>query len=87
MIKMWDEQSYWQHKVSTEYHVLQLISEDICCNHALPSVLYRPKLYKDGDMWCALYGDDIQSGVCGFGTSPEKAMCEFNKNWAKDYED
>ena len=53
----------------------------------LPSVLYKPKLYKDGDMWCALYGEDIQSGVCGFGKSPGKAMDEFNRNWAKDYED
>lgn len=83
---MWDEQSYWQHKVSTEYHVLQLISEDICCNHALPSVLYRPKLYKDGDMWCALYGEDIQSGVCGFGKSPGKAMDDFNRNWVLEDE-
>ena len=83
---MWDEQSYWQHKVSTEYHVLQLISEDICCNHALPSVLYRPKLYKDGNMWCALYGDDIQSGVCGFGKSPGKAMDDFNRNWVLEDE-
>jgi hypothetical protein len=34
--------------------------------------------YKDGDCWCVLYGDDIQSGICGFGESPSKAMLAFN---------
>ena len=52
----------------------------------MPSVLYRPKLYIDGNMWCALYGDDIQSGVCGFGKSPGKAMDDFNRNWVLEDE-
>ncbi len=46
-----------------------------------PSVLYRPKLSIDGNQWCALYGDNLQDGVAGFGTSPEKAMKDFNKHW------
>lgn len=48
-----------------------------------PSVLYRPKLSIDGDQWCALYGDDLQSGCAGFGKSPELAMLDFNRNWWK----
>lgn len=32
------------------------------------------KLYKDGDAWCALIGDDIQSGDTGFGSSPSDAL-------------
>ena len=32
-------------------------------------------------MWCALYGDNLQDGVAGFGRSPEEAMADFDKNW------
>lgn len=51
--------------------------------HALttPHVLYKPRLARDGDMWCALLGADIQEGVCGFGKSPSEAMHEFDKAW------
>ena len=45
------------------------------------SVLYRPSLSIDGDKWCALYGDDLQSGVAGFGDSPAQSMADFNVNW------
>lgn len=46
-----------------------------------PSVMYHPKLYKDGDKWCALYGDNIQEGVCGFGDTPSLAMNDFDRNF------
>lgn len=47
----------------------------------LPSVIYRPRLFIDGDKWCALYGDNIQDGVAGFGSSPAAAVHDFNCNW------
>jgi len=46
-----------------------------------PSVMYRPAISVDGNKWCALYGDDLQCGVAGFGNSPYEAMCDFNKQW------
>ncbi|SNS16436.1 hypothetical protein [Pseudomonas segetis] len=46
-----------------------------------PSAVYRPSISVDGNQWCALYGDDLQSGVAGFGDTPEQAMADFNKNW------
>jgi hypothetical protein len=46
-----------------------------------PSVLFRPALYPDGNMWCALYGEDLQNGCAGFGETPQKAMWDFDKNW------
>jgi hypothetical protein len=48
-----------------------------------PSVLFRPKLSIDGDQWCALYGDNLQEGVAGFGNSPAEAMYDFDKEWFK----
>ena len=48
-----------------------------------PSVLYRPKIYMDGDQWCALYGDDLMAGVAGFGKMPNEAMYQFDLAWRK----
>ena len=49
--------------------------------HERPSVLYKPRIFVDGNQWCALYGDDLQDGVAGFGDSPEDAMWNFDKAW------
>jgi hypothetical protein len=52
-------------------------------NHELlrPYMLLRPKVYPDGNQWCALLGDDLQSGVCGFGDTPDLATRAFDKEW------
>ena len=47
-----------------------------------PSVLWRPKVFVDGDHWCALYGENLQDGVAGFGDSPESAMTAFDAAWS-----
>ena len=49
--------------------------------HRRPFVLMRPRLYPDGNQWCALYGDDLQSGVAGFGDTPAKAAQQFDTEW------
>lgn len=46
-----------------------------------PCVVFKPKLFLDGDSWCALLGDNIQEGVAAFGKSPSGAMWEFDKAW------
>lgn len=51
-----------------------------------PSVIYRPKISKDGTQWCALYGENLHDGCAGFGDSISKAMADFDKNWAKPIE-
>lgn len=48
-----------------------------------PSAIYRPALSIDGNQWCALYGDNLQDGVAGFGDSPADAMSAFDAEWAK----
>lgn len=48
-----------------------------------PDAVFRPRLSLDGNRWCALYGDNLQDGVAGFGASPEEAMLDFNANWSK----
>ena len=49
-----------------------------------PSVLFKPQLMADGDQWCALFGDDLRSGVAGFGDTPDAAMRAFDQAWLKD---
>lgn len=46
-----------------------------------PFMILRPRIYPDGNAWCAVYGDNIQDGVCGFGDTPEKAAVAFDLAW------
>lgn len=47
-----------------------------------PHVLMRPRVYPDGNAWCALYGEDLVMGVAGFGDTPEEACADFDRNWS-----
>jgi len=49
-----------------------------------PSTVHKPKLFIDGDNWCALYGENLQDGVCGFGKSPKEALYAFDQAWEKE---
>lgn len=46
-----------------------------------PHTRMRPAIFPDGNMWCALYGEDLQMGVAGFGKTPADACIDFDKNW------
>ena len=46
-----------------------------------PFMLLRPNIYMDGDEWCALYGENLQDGIAGFGKTPHEAAYDFDKNW------
>lgn len=65
-------------------HAVEMVKYSYQCAAAAqerPSVLYRPSLSFQGDQWCALYGEDIQSGVAGFGDTPSEAMAAFDDTW------
>ncbi len=49
-----------------------------------PFVIYKPKLFRDGNEWCVLLGDNIQEDICAFGKSPQKAVEAFNKVWYEE---
>lgn len=46
--------------------------------HATWASALKPTLSKDGDMWCALHGDDLQVGIAGFGPTPAHALLAFD---------
>ena len=56
-------------------------SREVSAEQCRPSVLFKPAVSIDGTQWCALYGDDLQCGVAGFGDSPAEAMLDFDRNW------
>lgn len=58
-------------------------AENIRAIAAEPFTRLRPRIYPDGDQWCALYGDNLQEGVAGFGLSPAEAEEAFNKAWGE----
>lgn len=39
------------------------------------------KITKDGNMYCCLYGENIQDGICGFGPNPYAAALDFRKEF------
>lgn len=56
-------------------------AQEAASDASRPSVLMRPALSRDGNQWCALYGENLAEGVCGFGDSPYLAMCAFDNAW------
>jgi hypothetical protein len=65
------------HWAQMAYHRI----EEAVFEHKRPSAIFKPSLSIDGDMWCALCGENLQDGVAGFGKSPGLAMVDFDKNW------
>lgn len=65
--------------MNTEH--FRVACQDVADAMTRPHVLMRPALSKDGDQWCALYGEDLQHGCAGFGDTPEKAMAKFDDAW------
>lgn len=51
---------------------------------ARPSVLYKPTLSIDGDMWCALLGENFVEGLAAFGATPAEAMSAFDQAFWKE---
>ena len=54
---------------------------DIYSMTTRPFILMRPSLSIDGNQWCALYGENLQEGLAGFGDTPEKASLDFDRNF------
>lgn len=47
-----------------------------------PVILYKPRIFRDGNQWCALYGENVQEGIAGFGSSPAEAALRFDSEWS-----
>ena len=72
-------------ELATRAHEAKLqayyMAEDAERETMRPFYLLHPKVFPDGDQWCALYGDNLQEGVCAFGDTPAKAAEQFDVEW------
>lgn len=41
----------------------------------------KPRLFRDGDQWCVLFGNDLMTGIAGFGDTPHEAVIMWDKQW------
>jgi hypothetical protein len=57
------------------------LEHDVALDLTRPFMRLKPTLSRDGNMWCFLYGEDLQSGIAGFGETPERASRDFDKEW------
>lgn len=55
------------------------IESDRAERERLWATVLRARIFPDGNMWCCLYGENVQEGIAGFGNTPEQAMWEFEK--------
>jgi hypothetical protein len=46
--------------------------------------MLRPTISQDGNQFCVLYGEDLQSGIAGFGDTIRLAIYDFNKQFDPD---
>lgn len=74
--------AWQQFDISHAVAMLRDSFSSVAYEMARPFVLLRPAVFPDGNAWCALYGEDLQNGVTGFGDSPAAASYDFDKNWA-----
>lgn len=68
--------------ISVNAYLARMAIVDATMFISAPHTRMRPRVFPDGTKWCALYGDDLMSGVSGFGDTPAEACEEFDKAWA-----
>ena len=67
----------WSHYIQQAAYEWQIAASE----QTRPCVVFKPALSRDGDHWCALFGENLADGVVAFGKSPSEAMYEFDKAW------
>lgn len=70
--------------ISTDVYLARMAIVDASMLLTAPHVKMRPRVFPDGSSWCALYGDDLMSGVAGFGDTPANACSDFDRNWCNE---
>jgi hypothetical protein len=85
---MTPEEQYYYNKASQDVHysdrqheaaMTALIEKQ---EYNLFSML-TPKVSRDGNKWCVLYGENLQEGIAGFGDTLYLAILDFNKSFHK----
>jgi hypothetical protein len=77
--------STYESELAARAHEMKIqaygIATDVEMERLRPFMLLRPRVFPDSNQWCALYGENIQEGVCAFGDTPAKAAAQFDIEW------
>lgn len=73
--------SEFKEAIEETYHQAAYWAQVAAEESMRPFVLLKPSMAIYGNKWSALYGPNIQEGVCGFGDSPDEASRDFDQNW------
>lgn len=76
-----NDSSMAMNAISIAADMVQRAWQEAAWEYQRPSVVFKPTLTQDGNMWCALFGENLQEGVAGFGETPAKAMYAFDQAW------
>lgn len=82
------QEDYWQIESSQRQHNEMLrhsVQMEAICSEADFAIVasLKPRVFIDGDKWCVLYGDNLQDGIAGFGSTPLEAVRDFNASWQR----
>ena len=77
----------WQHELNESIQSIQSAIDRITNEAAnktsmelSPFKLLNPSISIDGNQFCLLYGDNLQAGIAGFGSTVYEAVQDFNEN-------
>ena len=73
------------YSAKNEIQDASIAMQEMAREQARYSVMLKPKLFIDGVKWCALYGENLQDGIVGFGNSPDEAMRDFDSQFSRKY--
>ena len=81
-----EEETYWQERLSREQHQLDLRHQSkmnvlVETEEMNLFALLKPKVGIDGNQYYVLYGEDLQSGIAGFGDTQMLAIYDWNKSF------
>lgn len=72
-------------EISAQAHQMgvcfRIQAECVAAELTRPSVLFRPNIAPDGNVWSALYGPNLMEGVAAYGDTPEEAARAFDVAW------
>ena len=69
------------HMIQASWQSAAALNETVSLQNMRPFMILKPRVLPDGNQWCALYGDDLQTGVAGFGVTPDEASRQFDIEW------
>lgn len=86
-----EEMTYWSERRANEMYESRDRSVAEECNRRAAEerqrmtlfAMLKPKVLQDGDEFCVLYGDDLASGIAGFGKTIHEAIDDFTAQFDK----